>query len=510
MRAASSGVRSPSSGKRDVGATVGNEHDVLHRRASYGAGGPAPRAGAPVACSACVARTSARDRRRRARCSPRAAAARRRRDTLRPPTSPAPDRRPGAPPTSTSDRRPDDHDAPTAPDLARVHVALTPVVVRSRQPGRARVARARPAHVRRRADRAASASSTRTATSRPRRCSRSGRCRTATRKDCSASRSRPTARSSTSTTPIPATTRTSTSTRCSGEVAVASTPPAGARRRRSRIPNHNGGEVIIGPDGMLYIGLGDGGSAGDPNHNGQNLGTLLGEDPAHQSRGRAAASPYSVPADNPFVGRAGVAARDVDVGTAQSVALLVRPRDRRHVDRRRRPEQVRGDRLRARGRQGHQLGLERARRLPRVSRRRAAERRARSAARDARTPTATARSSAATCTAARRSPRSTASTCSATTATSEHRRRRRIGRARSSRSATSAPTVAAAHDVRRGPERRALRGRRATARCTGSPPRSRVSVSGRALQHRRADAARDRVRRDRREVAQHLVRRRRG
>ena len=69
--------------------------------------------------------------------------------------------------------------------------------------------------------------------------------------------------------------------------------------------NHKGGEVVTGPDGMLYIGLGDGGSEGDPNHVGQNLGSLLSKilriNPA--ASGGAA---YSVPADNPFVNRAGV------------------------------------------------------------------------------------------------------------------------------------------------------------------------------------------------------------
>ena len=64
--------------------------------------------------------------------------------------------------------------------------------------------------------------------------------------------------------------------------------------------NHNGGEVLIGPDEMLYIGLGDGGSAGDPMNNGQNnrqlLGKLLRINPKATANGA-----YSVPADNPFV-----------------------------------------------------------------------------------------------------------------------------------------------------------------------------------------------------------------
>jgi glucose/arabinose dehydrogenase len=66
--------------------------------------------------------------------------------------------------------------------------------------------------------------------------------------------------------------------------------------------NHNGGGLAFGNDGMLYVALGDGGSGGDPQGNGQNLGTRLGKLLRIDVN---AGSPFGVPADNPFVGRAG-------------------------------------------------------------------------------------------------------------------------------------------------------------------------------------------------------------
>lgn len=65
--------------------------------------------------------------------------------------------------------------------------------------------------------------------------------------------------------------------------------------------NHNGGSIAFGPDGLLYVGLGDGGDRNDPLSNGQNLSTLMGSilridvDNSQDDRN------YAIPADNPFI-----------------------------------------------------------------------------------------------------------------------------------------------------------------------------------------------------------------
>ncbi len=124
--------------------------------------------------------------------------------------------------------------------------------------------------------------------------------------------------------------------------------------------NHNGGQLGFGPDGLLYIGLGDGGAAGDqgPGHvaggNGQSLGTLLGKilriNPT-PSAGQA----YTIPPDNPFVGKAGArprsgptacATRGASPGTRRPAtsgsATSARTCGRRSISRPRRPAPAAG------------------------------------------------------------------------------------------------------------------------------------------------------------------------
>jgi glucose/arabinose dehydrogenase len=97
------------------------------------------------------------------------------------------------------------------------------------------------------------------------------------------------------------------------EYTVSSSDPdradAGSRRELLKVAqpfaNHNGGLLLFDPSGRLLVGLGDGGSHGDPDNRAQNLGDLLGKvlriDP-RPSGGR----PYGIPPDNPYTGRSGV------------------------------------------------------------------------------------------------------------------------------------------------------------------------------------------------------------
>ena len=83
--------------------------------------------------------------------------------------------------------------------------------------------------------------------------------------------------------------------------------PGGQRFIQQPFSNHNGGNMVFGPDGYLYIGMGDGGSGNDPFHNAQNPNTLLGKMlridvrvPDSDPEG------YNIPPTNPFVGTPGV------------------------------------------------------------------------------------------------------------------------------------------------------------------------------------------------------------
>jgi len=72
--------------------------------------------------------------------------------------------------------------------------------------------------------------------------------------------------------------------------------------------NHNAGQLAFGPDGYLYIGLGDGGGSGDPLGNAQNLSTVLGSILRIDVSGLSGPGDYEIPVDNPFVDTEGARA----------------------------------------------------------------------------------------------------------------------------------------------------------------------------------------------------------
>ena len=75
--------------------------------------------------------------------------------------------------------------------------------------------------------------------------------------------------------------------------------------------NHNGGHIAFGPDGMLYVGLGDGGSSGDPRGNGQDTSTLLGSILRIDVSALDQLGGYAAPPDNPFAGGEGAARGEI-------------------------------------------------------------------------------------------------------------------------------------------------------------------------------------------------------
>ena len=126
--------------------------------------------------------------------------------------------------------------------------------------------------------------------------------------------------------------------------------------------NHNGGAMAFGPNGLLYIGVGDGGGGGDPRNNAQNKGRLLGKILRINvnGTGHGPFGHYSVPRSNPFYGSKPGSRGDLGLRRAQPVADLVRPRHGQAVHRGRRAEPLRGDRPREGRLHGRpQLRLER-------------------------------------------------------------------------------------------------------------------------------------------------------
>jgi hypothetical protein len=88
--------------------------------------------------------------------------------------------------------------------------------------------------------------------------------------------------------------------------------------------NHNGGWIDFGPDGNLYIAVGDGGSANDPNNAAQNMTSRLGKMHRIKPTVGGASPYYTIPAGNPFAGGVTTDVKPATCGSATSVKTRLR------------------------------------------------------------------------------------------------------------------------------------------------------------------------------------------
>ena len=210
--------------------------------------------------------------------------------------------------------------------------------------------------------------------------------------------------------------------------------------------NHNGGHLAFGPNGYLFIGIGDGGSGGDPGNRAQSVNSLLGKILRIDVNGTTGSRPYRIPSSNPYVGRAGfdeIYSRGLRNPWRFSFDRATADLWIGDVGQGRYEEIDRSTTSSGRGRGANYGWKVMEGRV--ASRHRAAAARAARSCRSWRTATrrATAPSSAAMSIAVRRRHRSSDATCSATTArvgsgrSLERRRRRPVVPCSSTRTSTS-------------------------------------------------------------------------